>query len=219
MRCDAVPPQPRATLLKHRGQFGALSVARQPFDLPASLARQHEPSPPKDASGHRARLCVWLVSGDGKGVSGNELVEYLLVFAMRRGVTKATIKALLRDETFSVWTTDRAAVHTRAIVKGALAPGSSNLILVHNQPTRVLQPSHADIQLTRDIVEAGKRLGIVVHDHVIIGARGHACLRALSEPLPEPTAPARLRRLKDSSSDFSSFSTTKRRVRSIPMRQ
>jgi hypothetical protein len=85
--------------LKHRGQFGALSVARQPFDLPASLARQHEPSPPKDASGHRARLCVRLVSGDGKGVPDNELVEYLLVFAMRRGVTKATIKALLRDET------------------------------------------------------------------------------------------------------------------------
>jgi DNA repair protein RadC len=58
-----------------------------------------------------------------------------------------------------------------------------NLILVHNHPTRDLQPSHADIQLTRDIVEAGKPLGIAVHDHVIIDARGHASLRALSEPL------------------------------------
>lgn len=48
----------------------------------------------------------------------------------------------------------------------------------HNHPTMDLQPSHPDNQLTRDIVEAGKRLAIAVHDHVIIGARGPASLRA-----------------------------------------
>ena len=85
---------------------------------------------------------------------------------------------LIRDETVSEGTTDQAAVYTREIVKRALALGSSNLILVHNHPTGDPQPSRADIQLTRDIVEAGKRLGIAVHDHIIIGARGHTSLRA-----------------------------------------
>lgn len=84
---------------------------------------------------------------------------------------------LIRDETVSEGTIDQAAVYTREIIKRALALGSSNLILVHNHPTGDPQPSRADIQLTRDIVEAAKPLGIALHDHVIIGARGHISLR------------------------------------------
>jgi hypothetical protein len=56
---------------------------------------------PNDASGHRARLCVGWCRATEKGVPDNELIEYLLARAMRRGVTKASTKALLRNETFS----------------------------------------------------------------------------------------------------------------------
>ena len=51
--------------------------------------------------------------------------------------------------------------------------------MMHNHPTGDPQPSRQDIALTRDIVGALKPLGIGVHDHVIIGARGHSSLRAM----------------------------------------
>ena len=56
---------------------------------------------------------------------------------------------------------------------------ASSVILVHNHPSGDPAPSRQDIAVTRDIVEAGKRLGIQVHDHVIIGAQGHSSMRAM----------------------------------------
>ena len=85
---------------------------------------------------------------------------------------------LMRDEIVSEGTVDQAALQVREVIRRALEIGSSSLILVHNHPTGDPQPSRADIQLTRDIVEAGKRLGVAVHDHIIIGANGHFSLRA-----------------------------------------
>lgn len=85
---------------------------------------------------------------------------------------------LIRDEVMSEGTIDQAAVYIREVMKRAMALGSANLILVHNHPSGDPTPSRADIQLTRDIVTAGRPLGIAVHDHVIIGADGHTSLRA-----------------------------------------
>ena len=39
-------------------------------------------------------------------------------------------------------------------------------------------PSTADVQMTRQIIEVAKPLGITVHDHIIIGKSGHASLKA-----------------------------------------
>ena len=50
--------------------------------------------------------------------------------------------------------------------------------LVHNHPSGSPEPSRQDIDITRQIAEAGKRLNIAVHDHIIIGAQGHVSLRA-----------------------------------------
>lgn len=86
---------------------------------------------------------------------------------------------LIRDEVMSEGSVDQAAVYVREVIKRAIALGSAGLILVHNHPSGDPQPSRADIQLTRDIIEAGRRLGIGVHDHVIVAANGHASLRAL----------------------------------------
>lgn len=90
-----------------------------------------------------------------------------------------TKNMLIRDETMAEGTIDQAAIHPRQVIERALQLGSASLILVHNHPSGDPAPSRADIQLTRDIVDAGKRLGIGVHDHVIIGAVGHSSMRAL----------------------------------------
>ena len=50
--------------------------------------------------------------------------------------------------------------------------------MVHNHPSGSPEPSRADIQITNKIVDAAGLMGIVVHDHVIIGRQGHVSLRA-----------------------------------------
>ena len=65
------------------------------------------------------------------------------------------------------------------VCRRAIDLGSSALILVHNHPSGSPEPSRQDIEITRQIAEAGKRLNIAVHDHIIIGSQGHSSLRAM----------------------------------------
>ncbi|MFK4793836.1 DNA repair protein RadC [Sphingobium sp. ZW T5_29] len=85
---------------------------------------------------------------------------------------------LLRDDHMGDGSVDQAAIYTREVIKRAIELGSASLILVHNHPSGDPSPSRQDIEITRQIVDAGKRLGITVHDHIIIGEKGHASLRA-----------------------------------------
>jgi DNA repair protein RadC len=90
-----------------------------------------------------------------------------------------TRNTLIRDEKISEGSIDEAAVHVREVIRRAIDLGSAALILVHNHPSGDPAPSRADIDLTRGVIEAGKRLGITVHDHIIIGTQGHSSLRAM----------------------------------------
>ena len=51
--------------------------------------------------------------------------------------------------------------------------------LLHNHPSGDPTPSRADVDMTRQIAEAAKPLGIVVHDHLIVGRKGHSSLKAM----------------------------------------
>lgn len=86
---------------------------------------------------------------------------------------------LIRDELMSEGSIDEAAIYVREVVKRAIDLGSAAIILVHNHPSGDPSPSRQDIAMTRDIADAGKKLGIAVHDHIIIGAQGHSSMRAL----------------------------------------
>jgi len=90
-----------------------------------------------------------------------------------------TRNMLIRDEEISRGSIDEAAVHVREVIRRAIDLSSAALILVHNHPSGDPSPSRADIDLTRGIIEAGKRLGIAVHDHIIVGTQGHSSLRAM----------------------------------------
>ncbi len=89
-----------------------------------------------------------------------------------------TRNLLIRDELMNEGSIDEAPIYVRQVIGRALHLGSAALILVHNHPSGDPSPSRADIEVTRKIAEAGKSLGIVVHDHIIIGSEGHASLRA-----------------------------------------
>lgn len=86
---------------------------------------------------------------------------------------------LIADEVQGQGTVDHTPVYVREVVKRALELSSSAIILVHNHPSGDPTPSRADIDMTRLIVEAGKPLGVQVHDHVIVGRGGYASFRAL----------------------------------------
>ena len=104
---------------------------------------------------------------------GREEVErFHLLFLDRKN-------QLIADETQQRGTVDHTPVYTREVVKRALELGASALILVHNHPSGDTTPSRADIAMTEEIVEAARKLGIVVHDHVIISRSGHASFRSL----------------------------------------
>jgi len=85
---------------------------------------------------------------------------------------------LIRDELMQEGSIDEAPVYVREVIRRAIDLGSAALILVHNHPSGDPSPSRADIDITRQIAEAGKRLNIALHDHIIMGSEGHSSLRA-----------------------------------------
>ncbi|WP_074206432.1 RadC family protein [Parasphingorhabdus marina] len=89
-----------------------------------------------------------------------------------------TKNRLLRDELVSEGSVDEAVIFPREVLRRALELGSAAIILVHNHPSGDPTPSQQDIALTRDIALAGEKLGITVHDHIIIGRAGHVSLRS-----------------------------------------
>lgn len=74
-------------------------------------------------------------------------------------------------------TIDQTAVYIREIMKEALLRNAKAIIVAHNHPSQNIQPSQYDIQLTANIIHAGKILGIDVLDHIIIsGHEYYSCM-------------------------------------------
>jgi DNA repair protein RadC len=86
---------------------------------------------------------------------------------------------LIHDAILSEGTVNQAAVYVREIIHQALNLGATAIVLVHNHPSGDPQPSRDDIAMTKDIIEAGRRVSVTVHDHVIIGSSGHASFKSL----------------------------------------
>jgi DNA repair protein RadC len=86
---------------------------------------------------------------------------------------------IIADEVQQTGTVDHTPVYPREVVKRGLELSATALILVHNHPSGDPTPSRADIQMTQQIVEIAKPLGISVHDHIIVGKEGHASLKGL----------------------------------------
>jgi DNA repair protein RadC len=87
--------------------------------------------------------------------------------------------ALVADEVMGHGTVDHAPVYPREVVRRALELSASAFILVHNHPSGDPTPSQADIEMTRQVVDAARTLRIAVHDHLIVGRDGVASLKAM----------------------------------------
>ncbi len=116
--------------------------------------------------------------------SWQALIDYLTIDMAHLKVERVRVlyldtrNRLIVDHHVGDGSVDEAAIHPREVVRKALDVGATALILVHNHPSGNPEPSRADIEITRRIAEAGRLLGIAVHDHVIVGRQGHVSLKA-----------------------------------------
>lgn len=116
--------------------------------------------------------------------SWQALIDYLAIDMAHLTVERVRVlyldtkNRLILDQHLADGTVDEAAVHPREVITTAVNRGASALILVHNHPSGNPEPSRADIQMTQMIAEAGRLMGVTVHDHVIVGREGHVSLRA-----------------------------------------
>ena len=85
-----------------------------------------------------------------------------------RGLYLDTHHKVIHDEVLSIGTINASMLHPREVFKPAIEYGAAALILVHNHPSGISIPSVSDIQITEQIVMAGKVLGIGLLDHVVV---------------------------------------------------
>lgn len=98
--------------------------------------------------------------------------QFRVLFLDRKNV-------LIADEVQQDGTIDHTPVYPREVVKRALELGASAVILVHNHPSGDATPSRADIEMTKRVADAGRTLGISVHDHLVIGKGETASFKSL----------------------------------------
>lgn len=116
--------------------------------------------------------------------SWDKLLDYLRMTLAREPVECFHLlfldrkNRLIADERQQRGTVDHTPVYPREVLKRALELGASALILVHNHPSGDPTPSRADIEMTREVAEAAGKLGIALHDHVIVARGGHTSFRA-----------------------------------------
>ena len=98
--------------------------------------------------------------------------QFRVLFLDRKNV-------LIADELQQQGTVDHTPVYPREVVKRALEVGATALILVHNHPSGDPTPSQADIDITREVADAARSLGIALHDHIVIGRGASESFKAL----------------------------------------
>jgi DNA repair protein RadC len=76
---------------------------------------------------------------------------------------------VVATETHSIGTLTASSVYPREVIYSALANKAAALIFAHNHPSGDPQPSPEDIAITRQLVYAGKVMGLTVHEHLVIG--------------------------------------------------
>ncbi|MEQ8320124.1 MAG: DNA repair protein RadC [Rhodospirillales bacterium] len=101
-----------------------------------------------------------------------EREHFRILFLNRKNI-------LIADEEQQRGTIDHTPVYPREVVKRALQLGASAIIMLHNHPSGDPEPSRGDIEMTREIKETAERLGILLHDHIIITKTGHRSFKSM----------------------------------------
>lgn len=77
---------------------------------------------------------------------------------------------LISEQTITTGLLNSSLTHPREVFRKAIVEHAASVILIHNHPSGNCEPSEEDVRVTRQIVEAGKIIGIPVHDHLVVTA-------------------------------------------------
>jgi DNA repair protein RadC len=83
---------------------------------------------------------------------------------------------LIKEVTISEGTLEASLVHPRDVFREALLEPAAGVILIHNHPSGNPSPSEEDLRVTKQLVEAGRLLGIKVYDHIILAGEDYRSL-------------------------------------------
>ncbi|PIR57719.1 MAG: hypothetical protein COU71_02660 [Parcubacteria group bacterium CG10_big_fil_rev_8_21_14_0_10_38_31] len=84
----------------------------------------------------------------------------------------------IQREVISVGTLNESLVHPREVFESAIKNNAASIILAHNHPSGDLEPSEADIEITKKLIHAGKILDIRIADHVIV-SNSPGCFKSI----------------------------------------
>jgi DNA repair protein RadC len=116
--------------------------------------------------------------------SWSALIDYLQVALAHEPIEQFRVlfldrkNLLIRDEVQQRGTVDHTPLYPRELARRALELGASAIIMVHNHPSGDPTPSRADIEMTRQVVQALGAVGVSVHDHVIVGKNRHTSFKS-----------------------------------------
>ncbi|MEK7213646.1 MAG: DNA repair protein RadC [Patescibacteria group bacterium] len=95
-----------------------------------------------------------------------------------RGIYLNSHNRIVHDEVISIGTINTNIVHPREVFRPAIEYSAAAVVLAHNHPSNIVTPSAQDIEITNQLVSAGKILGINVLDHVIITKSTYISIKA-----------------------------------------
>lgn len=95
-----------------------------------------------------------------------------------RGLYLNSHNRIIHDEVISIGTINTNIIHPREVFRPALEYNASAIVIAHNHPSNVVTPSTQDVEITQQIIQAGKILGINVLDHVIITKSTYMSIKA-----------------------------------------
>jgi DNA repair protein RadC len=87
-----------------------------------------------------------------------------------------TANVVIGDFTISEGGLAASIVEPRQVFQRAILENAAAIVCLHNHPSGNPEPSREDVQITKQLVEAGKLMGVPVHDHLIIAGRGYTSL-------------------------------------------
>ncbi|MGZ0190623.1 MAG: RadC family protein [Alphaproteobacteria bacterium] len=131
------------------------------------------------------RLSRQQVMGQNVLNSWDKLMDYIRAAMAREKVEQLRLlflnrkNVLIADEVQQKGTIDHTPLYTREVVKRALELGAAALIIVHNHPSGDPTPSKDDIAMTKQVRDALSKVGVVLHDHVVVGANSYESFKSL----------------------------------------
>ncbi len=170
-------------LLTRFGDFAGTIAAPMPELLAVEGMGEAAASALKLVQGAALRLSSAGLRGMAVLNNWDRLIAHLTAVMAREPIEQFRVlfldskNRLIADEAQARGTVNHTPVYPREVVKRALELHATALILAHNHPSGDPTPSRADIEMTAEVQQAAKALGITLHDHVVMGRGAYLSFR------------------------------------------